>query len=205
MPSPFAGSSATYPTTYLIPSDGDDIDAASVNVAFEALGDRTEWLRARQNDYFQYTNSTNSGGDPSTVETFTYAVIAGAWTKSAVVKVDVPSCVAFDQLQCRLHALFIISATSAYASLLSYRMYATDDVSGTPSDSVVLGSHSAIGADDGTNGADKYWPVSPHGRHTVSFNGTTRIGLEIRIRNSAAGSQLAILSGIHLEVQRIKF
>jgi len=205
MPSPFAGSSATYPSTYLIPSDGDDRNAASVNVALEALGDRTEWLRARQNDYFQYTNSTNASGDPALVETFTYAVISNAWTKSAVIKVDIASCVAFDQLQCRLHGLFILSATSAYASLMSYRLYATDDVSGTPSDSVVLGSHSAIGANDGTNGADKYWPVSPHGRHTVAFNGTCRIGLQLRLRNSAAGSQVQIYSGIHLEVQRIKF
>jgi hypothetical protein len=39
------GNGAAYPASTLIPDDGDTQPAASVNVAFEALLDRTEWLR----------------------------------------------------------------------------------------------------------------------------------------------------------------
>lgn len=38
---------ATWNTGYTIPDDGDDRDAASVDVALEALGDRTQFLYAR--------------------------------------------------------------------------------------------------------------------------------------------------------------
>lgn len=46
MSSPYAGNPALFPATYLIPSDGDPRNAVSVNVAFEALGDRTAYLQA---------------------------------------------------------------------------------------------------------------------------------------------------------------
>ncbi len=42
----YAGSQ-TFPSDYTIPDDGDPEDAASVNVALEALGDRTAFLRSR--------------------------------------------------------------------------------------------------------------------------------------------------------------
>ncbi|MBN9160865.1 MAG: hypothetical protein J0I07_07875 [Myxococcales bacterium] len=38
---------ATWPEDYYLPDDGDSLDAASVNVAFEALGDRTSRLKAK--------------------------------------------------------------------------------------------------------------------------------------------------------------
>ena len=40
-----SGNGDNYPETALLPDDGDDIEAGSVNVPFEALLDRTEWLR----------------------------------------------------------------------------------------------------------------------------------------------------------------
>lgn len=45
MSSTYAGNSASYPTNITIPSDGDDMDAASVNAAFEGLADRTARLK----------------------------------------------------------------------------------------------------------------------------------------------------------------
>lgn len=43
MGTPYTGTDS-YPTSYTIPDDGDAVDASAVNVAFEALGDRTESL-----------------------------------------------------------------------------------------------------------------------------------------------------------------
>jgi hypothetical protein len=43
-----AGDASNYPLLITIPSDGDNIDAASVNVAFEGLADRTAYLAARE-------------------------------------------------------------------------------------------------------------------------------------------------------------
>jgi hypothetical protein len=47
MGSPIAGNAGSYPTDFVIPDDGDPRSASSVNVAFEALADRTAYLNAR--------------------------------------------------------------------------------------------------------------------------------------------------------------
>lgn len=47
MSTPYAGNPAAFPTDYLIPDDGESKNATSVNVALEALGDRTAYLKAR--------------------------------------------------------------------------------------------------------------------------------------------------------------
>jgi len=44
--SQYAGNPASFPIDFTIPDDGDAQDAASVDIAFEALGDRTAWLKA---------------------------------------------------------------------------------------------------------------------------------------------------------------
>lgn len=46
MSDPYAGNPALFPATYPIPEDSDPPTAANVNPAFEALGDRTAFLRA---------------------------------------------------------------------------------------------------------------------------------------------------------------
>lgn len=56
MGSQYAGSAASFPADFTIPDDGDDIDAASVNVALEALGDRTANLKARNPYYLLKTH-----------------------------------------------------------------------------------------------------------------------------------------------------
>ncbi len=52
------GGTAIYPVDYSIPDDGDDVHASSVNVAFEALGDRTEWLREQRSRQTTQTFTT---------------------------------------------------------------------------------------------------------------------------------------------------
>ncbi len=206
MPSAFAGDPTVFPATYLIPSDGDDRDAASVNVALEALGDRTAWLKARVSDFFEYTNSANSGGDPTSQETFSYGTIGSTWTKSTIIKVDITGCKAFDILQCRLHIGAVnLSSTNPASHLTSLRMYVTDDLGGgSETDFVVSGSHGMIDDDGTTNGTDIYHSYASHGRHGVSFDGTCRVGFEVRLRSSATGMQAVLYSGIHLEVRRIQ-
>ena len=48
--------------TYLMPTDGDNIDASSVNVAFEALGDRTSFLAGATGGYKVVANILTSMG-----------------------------------------------------------------------------------------------------------------------------------------------
>lgn len=52
MSSTYAGNSANYPTSITIPSDGDTINAASVNAALEGLADRTAALGSVRVDEF---------------------------------------------------------------------------------------------------------------------------------------------------------
>lgn len=40
-----AGDGSAYPVSFQIPDDGDSMNASSVNVAYEALADRTAWLK----------------------------------------------------------------------------------------------------------------------------------------------------------------
>jgi len=42
-----AGNPAVFPVDFTVPDDSDDFDVTSVNVAFEALADRTAWLKAQ--------------------------------------------------------------------------------------------------------------------------------------------------------------
>ena len=51
MGSQYAGNPASFPVDFTIPDDGDPRNAASVNVAFEALGDRTAWLSTHREVY----------------------------------------------------------------------------------------------------------------------------------------------------------
>jgi hypothetical protein len=51
MPSNYAGNPANYPVTVTRPSDGDNEDSASIDVAIDALLDRTAWLAARTGGY----------------------------------------------------------------------------------------------------------------------------------------------------------
>lgn len=58
MGSQYAGN-PVFPVDYTIPDDGDPRTAAAVNVALEALGDRTKFLRDKlpQWEFIEYTNS----------------------------------------------------------------------------------------------------------------------------------------------------
>lgn len=62
MGSPFGGD-PLYPLTFLIPDHGNDLEASSVNGAFEALGHRTEYLRQKggANRTLQYVEFTEPG------------------------------------------------------------------------------------------------------------------------------------------------
>jgi hypothetical protein len=66
MSTTYSGDSSNFPTDITIPSDGDPLNAASVNAALEGLADRTKWVRAR-------------------AHTFEIAVLVsfGTWTKPA--------------------------------------------------------------------------------------------------------------------------
>jgi len=54
------GSNTTYPVSYTIPDDGDDIGAAELDVGFEALGDRTAFLKTRTQYHSSLTSLRNS-------------------------------------------------------------------------------------------------------------------------------------------------
>ncbi len=78
----YAGSE-TFPTSATIPDDGDDLTAASADVPFEALLDRTEWLKTH-GILAAYQSAGAEGG------------ILFTWTSTATVEgpgvVTVPNC-----------------------------------------------------------------------------------------------------------------
>lgn len=205
MPTIYSGND-TFPASSNIPSGGDLRNASSVNTPLEALFDRTVWLKNRSNELFQYVNSTEASGATALLETFTYAGTSGAWTKSGIIKVDVPGCVAFDQLQCRLHigALSYLT-TASVARSIDVKIYVTDDLGGgSETDSTALGSLGYLAAGSYANGTDDFYTYATHGKHGVAFSGTCRVGFEFRINNSGAGSALNIYSHVHLEVLRVR-
>lgn len=57
-----SGSNTVYPVSYTIPDDGDDIGAAELDVGFEALGDRTAYLKSRT-QYFDGVASLQASAD----------------------------------------------------------------------------------------------------------------------------------------------
>lgn len=197
MPTPYSGTNV-YPTSYDIPSDGDARDAASVNVGLEALGDRTTYLYNHLPAQIVFTRSFNTTGDPTTIETIDNNVVANAWTKTVNVLLNVGLCESSDTLFC-----YLVSGVSLPAGsyTCNYRIYATDDVSGTPTDHVVLGSTgSTTKTAAGTSGSAFFMSM---GTHIVTANGTTRIGLEIRPTVAGAWT-LDVLTGSYIRVERLR-
>jgi len=78
MSSQYAGDDL-FPTDYAIPADSDSRDATSVNVALEALGDRTKYLHNRTDDAWRIVahDSVALGGAPAEYRTLTETT---AWT-----------------------------------------------------------------------------------------------------------------------------
>lgn len=201
MPTTYAGNNV-FPSAITIPSDGDNKPAASVNVSLEGLADRTTWLEQRVNDYFTYVNFSTSGGDPVSLESWSYSVIAGTWTKSAYVLVNVTGVEPDDEIRVKLHvAQAYLTRTATTGGLISYRVMATDQYGGaSPTDIAVGGSAGAIETTNNSQGQ----PLSSLGKHVVTLPGTTRLTLEVRLRTAVADFGLTIYSPVVLEAQLIK-
>jgi len=198
MSTTYAGSN-TFPTAVTIPSDGDTKPAASVNVAFEGLADRTQWLAARVNgnNKFLMTVNSSSGGDPVVTESFVYNTVGTTWTKSAVVLVDIPSCLIGDVLLAKLHVGSTVDGVGSF----SFRMRLTNDFGGTNVDADMSGSRGAMQTDSGTS---EMFPFGSMGEGIVTVDGAARVVLEIRLSTIAPGTQLDLYSGIYLEVERFR-
>lgn len=79
MSSQYAGDDL-FPTDYAIPDDSDPRDAASVNVAFEALGDRTKYLYNRVDDAWRVVDDQSVAlGDVDSTGTYRTVSSTATW------------------------------------------------------------------------------------------------------------------------------
>lgn len=93
MPTPYSGADA-FPASYNIPSDGDTRNVASVNVALEALGDRTAYLHNRLGAHFMRTVAVHTEDDTAFPPTLQWSSSTTAGTFTEIV--SAPSTVALE-------------------------------------------------------------------------------------------------------------
>ncbi len=136
MSSQYAGDDL-FPTDYAIPDDSDPRDAASVNVAFEALGDRTIYLHARVDDAWRIIyDETAAAGDIDAVGQYQTSITnTTAWTPlidgSVPMLIVLPSVKAGDRInvQCSGNGEIISPAEvpGAVAALIRGRIVCGED------------------------------------------------------------------------------
>lgn len=113
-----------YPSDYTIPDDGDTLEVVSVNVAFEALGDRTTYLNERQGPFRPASNAT-LGHEPLLLDPPASFLSVGG---TAVNEVDIIASDGFvfigyngdpqtgDLVEIEFSGYLIVDATSASAA-----------------------------------------------------------------------------------------
>ncbi len=175
MPTSYGGAD-TWVSTFNVPSDGDNADAASVNVGLEALGDRTKYLYNRRS----LTYSTTGTGLTETSGTYVTEVNVNAFT----------SVVAGDK--------FIIGGyghlyTSGAGDTAYVRLRITD-----PNTSTTDCCEFAVPDVNGTPFAA--W--SPNRLYTAVGAGTLGLIVQLRVA-SAGGSHQAHLDNLQLWAQRL--
>lgn len=151
MPTPYSGVD-NFPTSYNIPSDGDTRNAASVDVALEALGDRTTWLKNRVGDHFlrsiNYANFDDTAWPPTLQ--WTSSASAGSFTHVtdhtsapiSIVSATVPSPGTTDVLF--FDACFTVGTNDSDASVASDAQFEWQYQIGSGANSRVLGTRMTI-------------------------------------------------------------
>ena len=91
MSTPYAGNSASYPSDAALPDDGDARNASSVNVPFEAILDRTAWLRAAI-PVFKIQEFTADGTWTAPAEANTFAIIIGGPATLPTLRANANDC-----------------------------------------------------------------------------------------------------------------
>jgi hypothetical protein len=208
MPSPYFGANV-FPASYNIPSDGDDRDAASVNVGLEALGDRTQWLlqhALQSGAYYSYRTPADatSDADPGIAETLLYTTYGATWTASPTIKVDVPSCLPGDLLDISLHMGAVSRAGGAAAAGTGQaflQLYVIEDYGGAGvlqrlKSSLSWWREANVASGDG---GENSFAIS--GLRLVGTAGTARVGLRFRI--GTTNFDLAIYEGVRLTVRKL--
>src|SRR5207247_4246848 len=126
MPTSYAGANV-FPASFDIPADGEFGSAASVNVAIEALGDRTVYLQNRANaPAMIYTLKLDNASDSTypTIDAFN----TGSYVESTFVKIDVPGCAVGDHLLIEYSSQATVSSPVTVGSI---RFYVRQDFAGT--------------------------------------------------------------------------
>lgn len=185
---------AAFGTTYAIPSDGtDDFTAASVDVAFEALGDYGAFL-AGQLGFRGSTGifSAAQDFDNTQIEQFT----TNAFVDASAVIISVSNCVNGDVLYAGLTMTCVVVAPD-HSHFCDARLVARDDMDGTPSAAVSLNGARAK-LSDGMN----RFSVSIQGVWTVARAGRTQINLQGKCDTSGGANNLFVYDAWHLRVMR---
>jgi len=183
-------------TTYTIPSDGDDFDAAAFNVAFEALGDRTAWL-CKEVRFHRYTDIFIASDDQAGVQLEAFTTTT--FTDASSVTVDATNLIIGDQLYATLTCCTLVSASGA-DNTSELRLVAVDDVSGTPTSALVIdGARCVFGSGASTAGQPRSSSALA-GFHSVTRSGSTRIKLQGKA-NGAGGTNIFLYDAWFLRVE----
>jgi hypothetical protein len=167
----YDGDPTNFPTSLTLPDDGDQRDAASVNVPFEGLADRTAFLYSNKG----FDQSANSGGDDpdawadwDTTASATYSELGGG-----TFRIDGDTFAAGNHLKIMVTLTAYMSpGTPAHAGILRITAGPTGG-SYTP----ILGSRARLPNEDERH-------LTLQGIYTVTADGPHDVFVEWKVENT---------------------
>jgi hypothetical protein len=165
MPTPYAGNDV-FPASTNLPTDLDALDAASVNVALEAVLDRTVYLRSRVPLVGSFSASS-----PPTFSSFNTASFVSPLSGGTF---DIAGCEVGDLILCDAFFQVELNTNTDEAS---FRLIASDDVTGTPTAETQV-PEARVRLIPRAGDSSSVWPASMGGIWEVTAAGTTRITIQ---------------------------
>ena len=190
MPVNYGGNPALFPPLFQIPSDGDQRDATSVDVAIEALGDRTAYLKDRAvvATYYDQDDIDFGGAEPFA----TY--VAVGYTYVAPISSLVTTCRVGDGLLINFKSSVIMNDPGAGG----LRLATTQDFGGAAVNAAIPGSSIRV-----TNNGMVYTrAVSMSARVIIGTAGDCRVEVEGKV--DAAGNPLLLLQSWSIMVEHVR-
>jgi hypothetical protein len=195
---------SSFTASVIVPEPGEDVTAASVEGPFQALANRTKYVKDNAVDVrsfqFEYENITPSGIITE------LALITGAGFVSAPygdtfpvtgVSLDIAGCVAGD--------LLFVTSTIAYGcnfqtgSWATTRLFGTEDEGGAGETVAPISGANAIFA-----GYDGFYTITMNGRRTIMVDGDAKVQLYASIINAADVVKIIAIATISaLRVRRL--
>lgn len=176
----YPGDPTLFPTNIPLIDDSDELDAAHLELAGEALADRTAFLIARVGAYRLVETSQDDFSDPSEVSTTLVTWAGGSFGASPQDKHNITiATVLGDVVFSYIYLAGVVTTTAATGSLIAY-------------DSQNGGARTQLPGCSRIQGPDIDQGLTFYSRRVITTPGTYKIGIDGRCIVGGSGQSLRV-------------